>query len=317
MKSEELDQQLICYLCGALAEGEQQQLEQLIATDTSVAQHLAELRTMMHSPVVAKRSKLVASQKENVWEAVTDVTTRRHSLRRVVKVAMRIAAVALPFAALSLWVAVGIGDADTYTYTAAAERVSITLPDSTEVILNNNSTLQYTLADGKRQVSLDGMAFFSVKRNEALPFVISAADTEVEVLGTKFSVENIADRQRVRVDVQEGKVAFRAGDKDKRLMARDYATWAKGNMYCGRHSSCQSSWIDGIIEFRAASLVGIAYELMSFYPEIKGVNLEGSNDTTLVTTTFEQQTLEEVISELNIHFNEKITLDNGFLSISH
>lgn len=97
----------------------------------------------------------------------------------------------------------------TTIYSPPGERVSITLPDSSHVTLNGNSTLRYATdwkKEGIREVWIDGEAFFAVRHTELhTKFVVHAShELNVEVLGTKFNVRSRSERSEVMLT--EGKV---------------------------------------------------------------------------------------------------------------
>ncbi|QEC45759.1 FecR family protein [Pseudobacter ginsenosidimutans] len=66
------------------------------------------------------------------------------------------------------------------------------LADGTEVWLNASTKLRYPAHFGgvtRREVFLEsGEAYFKVKKNTALPFIVNASGMEVQVLGTEFNV---------------------------------------------------------------------------------------------------------------------------------
>lgn len=66
------------------------------------------------------------------------------------------------------------------------------LPDGTQVWLNAQSTLSFptTFKGNKREVTLSGEAYFSVKEDKTHPFIVKTAnDIEVEVTGTEFNID--------------------------------------------------------------------------------------------------------------------------------
>ncbi|WP_276496380.1 FecR family protein [Pontibacter litorisediminis] len=101
----------------------------------------------------------------------------------------------------------------TITYaTAAGERMHLRLPDSSTVVLNNNSRLTIPAKwakDKERIVQLEGHAFFSVThKHNNQKFVVKTADgLAVEVLGTEFSVSSKGNQQQVILE--RGKVRLR------------------------------------------------------------------------------------------------------------
>jgi transmembrane sensor len=100
-------------------------------------------------------------------------------------------------------------NAMTTIYSLPGERISVTLPDSSQVTLNGNSSLRYATdwkKNGKREVWIDGEAFFAVRHTEFdTKFVVhTSQELNVEVLGTKFNVRSRAERSEVMLT--EGKV---------------------------------------------------------------------------------------------------------------
>ena len=73
------------------------------------------------------------------------------------------------------------------------------LPDSTLAILSKGSTMEYDSDNyGKksREVNISGKVFFSVRRNEQLPFTATAIYAQVKVLGTEFEIDEQEQFQR-------------------------------------------------------------------------------------------------------------------------
>lgn len=67
----------------------------------------------------------------------------------------------------------------------------VTLPDETQVYLNSNSVLSFPtrFGGGKREVKLQGEAYFKVKEDLAHPFIVETAEMDVKVTGTSFNVK--------------------------------------------------------------------------------------------------------------------------------
>jgi transmembrane sensor len=92
--------------------------------------------------------------------------------------------------------------------TPYAATKTVWLPDSSEVVLNANSKIRYLSNwDKKREVWISGEAFFKVRHlTTAGKFIVYAANTEIEVLGTEFNVKSISNTTGVML--QKGKVKF-------------------------------------------------------------------------------------------------------------
>lgn len=92
--------------------------------------------------------------------------------------------------------------------TGKGERRVLLLPDSTQITLNENSTLRYPRywnSNALRRVQLTGEAFFEVKHlnrdarhvQNKERFIVHTSDLFIEVLGTSFNVRNRNNQTRV------------------------------------------------------------------------------------------------------------------------
>lgn len=79
--------------------------------------------------------------------------------------------------------------APTIYTTAAGQTRAVTLADGSRIVLNGASTLSVRYDAGARRVTMaDAEADFDVVRDAARPFVITAGDRRIAVLGTAFDV---------------------------------------------------------------------------------------------------------------------------------
>lgn len=72
----------------------------------------------------------------------------------------------------------------------AGKSMDYVLADGTVIRLNSGARLQYPAAFAKdrREVHLDGEAYFDVRHNEKQPFVVRTFASDITVLGTEFNV---------------------------------------------------------------------------------------------------------------------------------
>lgn len=132
---------------------------------------------------------------------------------------------------------------------------SVILPDGSKVTLNAGSTLTYPSAfiTGERKVSIQGEGFFEVTHDTEHPFIVTANDIQVKVLGTKFNVKAYCDEDNIEVTLSEGRVCTGLAeeapyimmepkqqvrfDKTKRLFSKrivnldNYMAWKDGKFY--------------------------------------------------------------------------------------
>lgn len=94
-------------------------------------------------------------------------------------------------------------------YTAAyGERKNIQLPDGTTVTLNAGSNIKINaqFGTGIRDVYLEGEAFFEVKHDTSLPFIVHTPAMDVKALGTAFNVKAYLDESITETSLLRGLV---------------------------------------------------------------------------------------------------------------
>jgi transmembrane sensor len=85
----------------------------------------------------------------------------------------------------------------------------ITLSDGSSILLQHGSRLSYPsqFKDNKREVYLDGEAFFEVAKNPEKPFFVYANELVTKVLGTSFTIKAFKGQKDIKVIVRTGKVS--------------------------------------------------------------------------------------------------------------
>lgn len=97
--------------------------------------------------------------------------------------------------------------------TAPGQRAHIELEDGTRVVLSADGRMRIprNLATARRrEVWLEGEAFFQVTHDTARAFVVHTAKGSAEDLGTEFAVSTYPEVEGMRLAVREGLVALRA-----------------------------------------------------------------------------------------------------------
>ena len=92
---------------------------------------------------------------------------------------------------------------------------NIHLSDGSSVLLEPFSSLKYpkTFAGKKRNIFLEGEAFFDIERDTTRPFFIYANETITKVLGTSFTVKAFKGDSEVKVILKTGRLAVYAETK--------------------------------------------------------------------------------------------------------
>lgn len=154
-----------------------------------------------------------------------------------------------------------------------AEVRTIQLPDRTEVTLNRYSTLTYPerFKGSRREVQLQGEAYFEVTKDARHPFVVQAQEVNVTVLGTHFNVEAYQPDAEVKTTLLEGRVAVSVAHTGEEvvLSPNESAIYNKEKGTLVREQTANAPhevlWSKGILHFEQVSLQEIARQLSNAF----------------------------------------------------
>ena len=112
---------------------------------------------------------------------------------------------------------------------------NLILSDGTWVYLNAESVITYPqkFVGEKREVTLEGEAYFQVTASKEHPFIVKTKDMDVLVTGTEFNVKAYPDELNVQTTLLRGKVAVFAGiDKKEKIEIEpnQQAEWSRENV---------------------------------------------------------------------------------------
>ncbi len=151
-------------------------------------------------------------------------------------------------------------------------RVDIVLADGTRVWLNSGSRLVYPNAfkGDKREVFLQGEAFFDVAHNREKPFHVYAKEVDVKVLGTSFNVRAYSDEPAVKAVLVEGSVALSDAGNTKNkahLTPGRMAIYETGKPFLlsNVNTEMYTSWKEGYLYLRNEPLQGLLKTIVRYY----------------------------------------------------
>lgn len=116
-----------------------------------------------------------------------------------------------------------------YTYLTENNKSEVRLSDGTKVVLNKNSQLTYTNLFGKdrRNVQLNGEAYFEVAHDTLVPFLLTMGESSIRVLGTKFHAKSIDDGTDISATLLEGSIQFQNEDQQIILLPNQQVNFDK------------------------------------------------------------------------------------------
>ena len=183
-------------------------------------------------------------------------------------------------------------------------RISFSLPDGTIGWLNSGSSIEYNFPfiNNSRNVSLHGEAWFDVATDENHPFEITAGNSKVKVLGTKFNLSAYPEEKYVEVVLEEGKVEFSASGIDKLITMKpnERLIYTSNSVNISVTETFKySAWKEGKLIFRGDPMTEVARRIERWYNvEVELVDKELENY--VIRGTFQDDSLEEVIKYLSM-----------------
>lgn len=182
------------------------------------------------------------------------------------------------------------------------ETLTLTLPDGSTAILNSGSNLRYpaTFARKKREVQLDGEAFFEVTSNPKKPFIVKTEILTTEVLGTSFNIEAFPSQNKARVTLVTGKVRVQAGAQQCELHPSQQAVFHKTTQQIQVQTVATNDftdWKEGILRFRESSLPTVVQKIEKHYGVQIRLEVENA-ERCYLSGTFVKEDLNVVLKQL-------------------
>ncbi|GEP94524.1 FecR family protein [Chitinophaga cymbidii] len=145
---------------------------------------------------------------------------------------------------------------------------AVTLPDGTRIRLNSATILRFPFAfqGDKREVYIDGEAYFTVASNVQQPFIVNTPSGSIEVLGTEFNV-NTYVANRLITSLVSGATIVHSEKEKMQLSPGQEATVLKGNAIekASFDPSTTLSWMKGVFYFDQAPLKEITSMVERWY----------------------------------------------------
>lgn len=235
---------------------------------------------------------------------INESDNKKNNIRRLTTYSRRIAAVLL------------LGVVITYAYfqlsennpaqfaqefLSTSDKNEMVLEDGTRIFLNSNSKIKYPkkFKKNKREIYLDGEAYFEVSKDADKPFIIHTQTTTTEVLGTSFNLKAYKNDKSVSIIVKEGKVSFSSEKSNNKviLIKDDLGLINKkdGIVLKKKNDDINYlSWKTGILYFEKSPLKEVIKVLSNHYQkdfEIKDKELEEKK----LTATYNNKSIKELL----------------------
>lgn len=226
------------------------------------------------------------SEKTEKALAIFNKRINKQSRKLFIRTFLKYAAIILLIISVALFSNIYIKKNSYIVYkTKAGEEIrKVYLEDGSVVWLNRFSTLKIPISfsSKKRNIILDGEAYFDIYKNSSAPFFVYANQLSIKVLGTSFNVKTNDKRQEVETILTSGRVIL--FDKNNKAV------------------------------YQMSPGEKVTYNTENKEYTIENIDVNVSTAWYLEQLTFEDATLREIVNKLAIKFDVNINLESKKLA---
>jgi ferric-dicitrate binding protein FerR (iron transport regulator) len=272
----------------------------------------------MNSEVMAEKDKEDIRSKLNFY---VEYDKKRLFRKRMAQ----IAAVVIPFvfilsAVLYVFQPTAKVEKDFVVTVKQGNRAQVTLPDQSKVWMNSNSKLIYR--NGKnntREVKLVGEAFFKVVKDKNRPFIVSANNLQVEVLGTSFNVNARQGSDIIETSLVEGSIKLTGSELSQDYLLKPnekaiYSNSLKSLKIEATDNEVETAWKDNKLQFRSERFGSVVKRLEEWYG-VKIISKCPNIENDLISGAFKGESLETVLETFAIQYKIKYNHQSDTLVI--
>lgn len=313
---------LIRFLSGEANAQERQMVNDWLEADLKNKTYLKELSTIWNASASAGifHTDWLREDWNKILQRIDDIRTKESN--KPVRQRSLVYTFARMAAALILCVGIYFFVQHLYTRASVKETIAsgsiktLTLPDGSKVYLNSNAKLTYPkIFDTEaREVTLEGEAFFEITRDAQKPFLIKTDAVITEVVGTSFNVNS--DSDSIVVTVVTGKVMLYEDRQSAIAMtAGEQGVYNDDGLKLKVNDDLNFlSWKTNLLVFKNTSLSKVIHDLNRHYG--KKIRLASKDlAACALTSSYQNQTLEEILQELTVVFSIEIEKINGEIII--
>ena len=204
-------------------------------------------------------------------------------------------------------------NSETTYQTLASEKITIELPDLSEVDLNSKTSIVFNTKNWSknRSLKLDGEAFFKVSKGNT--FDVLTKQGKVTVVGTQFNVKQRDNYFEVKCF--EGIVKVMSDTITRQLLAGDTFQILNGKFSEDKINGIKPKWMDNISEFKAIPFKEVLSEVERQY----GIQVTFKNVdiNRLFTGGFTHTNLENALIAITQPMNMTYEISASNLVIIH
>lgn len=183
------------------------------------------------------------------------------------------------------------------------------LPDGSTVTMNKGSSLTYIMNTyhTKRELQLNGEAYFDVKHDKKAPFIVRVGELHIEDIGTSFNVKTLADKN-VQVTVVTGLVMMYDSADTLNLHEGEAAIYNVANGTLSKITNAnknEAAYATKHLVFENTALLDVVNLLNDVY----GTNIEIADSALKncrLTSSFKNENPEDIVAVISEALQLKI-----------
>lgn len=199
------------------------------------------------------------------------------------------------------------------------------LPDGTKVWLNAASSIHYPTAfTGKdRQVEITGEAYFEVAQEATRPFIVTAGNMEVKVLGTHFNINAYENETSINTTLLEGKVQIESLTDQKQAKIITPGQMVKlnraGEMKLVRRADVEEevAWKNGLFIFHNDDLQSVMRKLARWYDVQVDYKENSVPESHFTGAIKRQENISKVLKMMELTGGARFNIDGRKIVVSY
>lgn len=198
----------------------------------------------------------------------------------------------------------------------------VVLPDGTRVSLGSKTTFHYDpdYGQSRRNVYLEGEAYFEVSPQKSKPFIVHLDGMTVEALGTAFNVMAYPGDSLFTTTLLEGSVRLIAEQLSQPVVLKpDQQFIYNRNQSKAAVQQVDAkdyiAWTTGYYYFSEQTLEAILHRLSYVYGITFDVQFEKLNQTTFTGTFYRGQSARDLMEIINLSVPIKYKIEDHYVTI--